>query len=137
MRRYWTCRKCKYRNERTASRKCISCGSESKPKTRRPAHEWSLAQMNKTEFGELNQTVHGVDQDVCAICLSPPKQVPLQRDHAHHDGGYPRGLLCPMCNRRLGEVERGNDAVAWLVSALAYVRAAESARFGEGREEAA
>ena len=127
-RRYWTCRRCKYRNERTASRKCVNCGSASKPKTVRPAHEWPL-ELAKDKFGQLNQTVHETDPDVCAICHAEGRA--LQRDHAHHDGGYPRGLLCSMCNKRLGEVEHGNDAEAWLELALRYVRASEAAYFEE------
>lgn len=127
-RRYWTCRRCKYRNERTASRTCQNCGSISKPKTTRPAHEWPL-QLAAASFGELNQTVHGTGPDVCAICKAEGRA--LQRDHAHQDGGYPRGLLCGMCNKRLGEVERGNDAEVWLEAALAYVRKSEQAFFAD------
>jgi hypothetical protein len=71
--------------------------------------------------GELNRLVHGVNENECALCGGPAKDAGnLDRDHAHHDGGYPRGLLHPMCNKRLGEVERGNDGEAWLAAALAY-----------------
>jgi hypothetical protein len=69
--------------------------------------------------------VHGVNENECALCGGPAKDSGnLDRDHAHHDGGYPRGLLHPMCNKRLGEVERGQDGEAWMEAALAYVRRA-------------
>lgn len=129
-RRYWTCRKCAYRQERrTSSRKCINCGELTRRETRRPAHEWPLEQLSRDDFGRLNQAVHGVDQDVCAICRAEGRA--LQRDHAHHDGGYPRGRICGLCNKRLGEVERGNDGEAWLESALLYVRRSAAAQFSE------
>ena len=84
--------------------------------------------MGRDEFGDLNVTVHGKAANQCAICEMVPR-TSLQRDHAHHDGGYPRGLLCAMCNKRLGEVERGNDAIAWLEAAIRYVLDAEMAHF--------
>lgn len=128
-RRYWSCRKCGYRQERrTNSRRCLNCGEITRRETRAPAHAWSL-NLSKDAFGEMNRRLHGVDQDVCAICHAEGRA--LQRDHAHQDGGYPRGLLCWYCNKRLGEVERGNDAKAWLESALRYVRVAEAAHFSE------
>ncbi len=125
MRRYWTCRKCHYRQERrTNSRKCLNCGEQTRRETNRPAHEWPL-EKGKDAFQRLNVIAHGVGPNVCAICHAEGRA--LQRDHAHHDGGFPRGMLCGMCNKRLGEVEHGNDAAQWLKSALAYVLAADAA----------
>jgi hypothetical protein len=73
--------------------------------------------------GDLNRLVHGVDENQCAICHREAKDSRNHdRDHAHFDGGYPRGVLCWYCNKRLGEVERGNDGEAWLEAALAYCR---------------
>jgi hypothetical protein len=68
--------------------------------------------------GELNVTVHGVDERICAICGREANN----RDHAHFLPFFPRGVLCWHCNKRLGEVERGNDGEAWLEAALAYCR---------------
>lgn len=71
---------------------------------------------------ELNRTVHGVDEQTCAICgRQAVEGTRLNRDHAHFDDGYPRGLLCWYCNKKLGEVERGSDAVQWLEAARDYV----------------
>lgn len=133
MRRYWTCRKCSFRNERTASRSCQGCGGQTKPKTRKPAH---MAGLKAFEVhGELNRLLHGVNENECAICGKQAKDSRNHdRDHAHFDGGFPRGNLCPMCNKRLGEVERGNDGEAWLEAALAYVQRAR--RHHEGQQAA-
>ncbi len=74
---------------------------------------------------ELNSLVHGVNENECALCGGEAKDGRnLDRDHAHFADFYPRGLLHPLCNKRLGEVERGNDGEAWLEAALAYVRRA-------------
>src|SRR5205085_3256779 len=89
-RRYWTCRKCHYRQERRSnSRKCLNCGEITRREYKRLAHEWPL-EKGRDSFAQLNVSVHGVAQDVCPICFAEGRD--LQRDHAHHDGGYPRGL---------------------------------------------
>lgn len=124
-RRYWTCRKCAHRNERTASRTCQGCGEKTKPAPRGPKHLAGLKSFD--EHARVQREVHGLDENVCAICEKPSRDGRRHdRDHAHFDGGYPRGLLCWYCNKRLGEVERGNDGEAWLEAALAYVRRARA-----------
>lgn len=123
----WLCR-CGYRNDRVHV-KCRGegCG-RSRPKKRAPAHASALSH-DFDYYADLNRTVHGVDEDVCAICLEPGRSdIRLQRDHCHYDGGYPRGLTHAGCNARLGQLEGGRWSTGampvevWLERALAYVR---------------
>lgn len=91
--------------------------------------------MTFEQYAVLQAEVHGLDESTCAICRQPGRDdVRLQRDHAHFDGGYARGLVHALCNKRLGEVERGQDGEAWLEAALGYVR---RARLHHEAEEAA
>lgn len=133
--RYWACAGCGTRNERL-KRKCSNpdC-NRSRPKARRPAHAHALDH-DFNFYADLNRMVHGVDEDTCALCGQPGRSdIRLQRDHAHHSGGYPRGLLHALCNARLGGVERGRpDAERWLELALEYVR---RARLANEEKEAA
>lgn len=39
---------------------------------------------------------------VCALCRNPPKNIRLAIDHDHKTGQV-RGLLCPWCNRAIGQ----------------------------------
>ena len=57
---------------------------------------------------------------VCAICGAPPKTRRLHVDHDHRTGAV-RGLLCFRCNRALA----GYVTVAWMLKAVAYLRAHE------------
>jgi len=57
---------------------------------------------------------------VCAICGNPPKVKRLHVDHDHRTGAV-RGLLCFRCNRALA----GYVTVAWMLKAIAYLRAHE------------
>lgn len=125
MRRYWHCQKCGTRNERAGGRKsCAGCGKAA-PKVRVPKHQEVLRDNSFEYFAQVNQEAHGFDENTCAICGGEGRSgINLQREHAHHDGGYPRGLAHALCNKALGEVERGRDAEAWLESALAFVRRA-------------
>ena len=121
----WVCVKCGHRNElRGSSRKCQNpeCLSPvGRRKKRKPAHAHPLDN-GPAYFAALNVTVHGCDQDECAICLKRlGRPGSGQRDHAHFDGGYARGLLCWYCNKRLGEIERGQNGAAWMRSAIQYV----------------
>lgn len=128
----WAC-VCGTKNE-LAKRKCVTCGKARRRK-RRPAHMHALDH-DFDFYAALNQSVHGVDEDTCAICLQPGRSdIRLQRDHCHYDGGYPRGLTHALCNARLGGVERGRpDAERWLELALAYVK---RSREHHERQEAA
>ena len=129
---YWLCRYCGHRNERLGtSRKCQGCGSATARRLKRaPKHSHPLRQ-GRAAFEMLNMTVHKCNPDHCAICgkrLDKPGSG--QRDHAHFDGGYARGLLCWYCNKTLGQVERGKDGEEWMRSALDYVRRAREHHAG-------
>jgi len=80
--------------------------------------------MTFDQYAELHREIHGLDENTCAICLGQrkPGGPRLDREHAHFDGGYPRGLAHNRCNRILGEVERGEDAERRLELMLAYER---------------
>lgn len=121
-RRYWHCDGCSTRNERIGGRKkCAKCGRAA-PKTRRPTHAWALEDVSYDRYVELQQEIHGVDEQTCALCLTPRRgDHRLDRDHAHFDGGYPRGLVHSLCNKRMGEIERGQDGEQWARAYLAYV----------------
>jgi hypothetical protein len=131
-RRYWTCRKCSWRNERTASRYCQNCGEPTKPKAQKPKHALAL-ELPYEGYVELNQRIHKVGE-VCALCGREPTGRRLDRDHDHRTGD-PRGLLCWACNHRLRL--RGGDTSEWLMAALKYtIRAEEYWRLQKQQEEA-
>ncbi|HET9280341.1 MAG TPA: endonuclease domain-containing protein [Candidatus Angelobacter sp.] len=52
------------------------------------------------------ETVNTAQKGVCWICSRPSKSGKrLNSDHRHLDGMF-RGLLCSVCNRLLGRIER-------------------------------
>jgi hypothetical protein len=60
----------------------------------------------------------------CAICGRPPLPGKnLSTDHCHKTG-LVRGLLCNLCNRLLGKIERqwGPDAVKSILAAIKYLQ---------------
>lgn len=114
------------------------CG-RTKPKRRAPAHEHALTEYSHDFYDELNLVVHGCEPDECAnpACRRRAKEgMRLDRDHAHYDGGFPRGRLCWYCNKRLGEIERGQDGLLWIEGIKEYLRRAQDAHLAR-REEAA
>lgn len=126
-RRYWHCDGCGTRNERIGGRKkCASCGRAA-PKIRRPDHMKAL-DLDFEGYAKLNEQIHGVDEDTCALCGLPGRSdIRLQRDHSHY-GGYPRGLTHAACNGRLGQLEGGRwargedfDLSGWLRAAADYI----------------
>jgi len=131
----WLCR-CGHRNEKVWT-KCRGegCG-RTKPKRRAPAHEHALTEYTHDFYDSLNVDVHGVDPDQCAICEKRVKGQRPDRDHAHYDGGFPRGRLCWYCNKRLGEIERGQDGLVWMDAASRYLERARNAHLAR-QEEAA
>ena len=62
--------------------------------------------------------------DCCAICgRKPPPGKNLSTDHCHKTG-LVRGLLCNICNRLLGKIERqwGPDVLKLILRAVDYLK---------------
>lgn len=73
----------------------------------------------KTRYGVTKEWFEGkMDQQggVCAICGQPPTKQRLHVDH-NHTTNQPRGLLCLVCNMRVGVIEDHE----WLSSAHSYL----------------
>lgn len=101
LKRYWLCRKCGNRWERT-KRKC-TCGGN-RPAARVPAHARTLRDDNYERYCRAAQQIHGVTDESCCVCGKPRSQDRRHdRDHGHLKGdlsyGKPRGLACVSCNR--------------------------------------
>jgi hypothetical protein len=111
--RYWSCRRCGFRNERTAI-KCrglvklgaapalvsdyVPCTGR-RPKPRVPKHAEILRDNSYEHFRQVNEMIHGAG-DNCGVCGTPPKDgMRLQREHEHSVPGRARGLACWRCNR--------------------------------------
>jgi hypothetical protein len=122
MKGYWTCQrvtngvKCKTRNPNRCQL-CMRCRKRRAVRAR-PAH------MSALDLSyEYYVAVNGGER--CGICgRGPSPGRKLDRDHEHAGVGFPRGLLCHVCNRRL----RGFVTLAWLAQAAAYLRRAEARR---------
>jgi hypothetical protein len=122
-RRYWSCRKCKHRNERTSSRKCAGCGGLTKPKSRVPKHAQTLRDDSYELYVEVARVLHGVSDESCCVCGRPKHDA--ARHHRDHDHvtGKPRGLACFQCNSlmpRLLTLERARLVVAYLERAARF-----------------
>ncbi len=124
-RRYWSCRRCGFRNPRTASRRCGGCQALTKPKTRVPKHAETLRDDSYELYRQVAETLHGVTDESCCVCGKPKGQERRHdRDHDHVTGD-PRGLACVPCNRLMPReltLARARLVVAYLERA---------ARFGE------
>lgn len=116
-RRFWSCRKCGYRNERSASRKCQGCGEQTKPKARVPKHAETLRDHSYDHYARLSLTLHGGELEACGVCGRPKgENRKHDRDHDHRTGN-PRGLACFYCNRELlrnADLEQARKVVAYL-----------------------
>lgn len=119
---YWTCQrvtqaaKCGHKNP-NRRRKCERC-QKPRPVRQRPAH-MSALDLPYSYYVEIN------GGEFCGICgRAPSPGRKLDRDHEHTSVGFPRGLLCHMCNRRL----RGFVTLPWLARATAYLARAELRR---------
>lgn len=110
---YWTCQRrhegiqCRAVNE-ARKRLCKRCGKPKPPK-RKPAHMAAL-ELTYEQYIEIN------GGERCGICKALPRNRKLDRDHDHRTG-EPRGLLCHLCNRTLGN----RVTSAWLRSAALYL----------------
>ena len=98
MRSKWTCPKCRALNQRTSSRKCLTCGGLTKPKRHVPKHALVMRDNGYQHFRDVNDAIHGAG-DNCGVCLAVPKDSRnMQREH-DHTTGLARGLACWRCNR--------------------------------------
>jgi hypothetical protein len=107
--KYWTCRKCGYRNQRAhllcrgeVSAVIGSVGTEActgrRPPKHVPKHATTLRDNPYAYYREVNEAIHGAG-DNCGVCGAEPKDSRnLQREHDHVTG-QPRGLACWRCNR--------------------------------------
>lgn len=101
---------------------CRACG---KPRQKRkPAEHLSVLKLPYEFFEELNGGPN------CGICgASPVDGKNNDRDHDHRRS-FPRGLLCPRCNRTLDRATRfiatGQEAW-WMTRAGIYLTKAEAA----------
>lgn len=131
MARYWTCRRCGYRNERTSSRRCQGCQENTKPKARVPKHAQTLRDDSYALYVQVAETLHGVTDESCCVCGRPRgEQRRHDRDHDHQTG-RPRGLLCVRHNKMLDS----RTSPAELRALADYLERA--ARFDAEFEEAA
>jgi hypothetical protein len=116
-RRYWTCRKCKHRNERSSSRKCAGCLELTKPKLRVPKHAETLRDDPYEVYEELSARIHGTEPGACGCCRRERVETRRHdRDHDHFTG-KPRGLACTRCNKELlrnATLESARAVVAYL-----------------------
>jgi hypothetical protein len=126
MRRYWTCRKCGHRNDRTASRKCVGCGGLTKPKLRVPKHAETLRDTPYDRFAQLSVEIHGGEYEACGVCGKlKPETHKHDRDHDHREIRA-RGLACVRCNRELlrnTTLEEARLVVAYLERVQAFYAA--------------
>jgi len=112
----WTCPKCRALNQRTSSRKCLTCGGLTKPKRKVPAHAVALRDLSHAHFAQVNEAIHGQGTN-CGVCGAPAKDDRnMQREHDHVTG-LPRGLACWRCNRLMPkqfDLARARAIVAYL-----------------------
>lgn len=108
--KWWTCRKCGYRNLRAhllcrgsvivpgLGAKAYQVCTGRRPPKHVPKHAIALRDMGYQHFRDVNETIHGAG-DNCGVCGAEPKDSRnLQREH-DHTTGKPRGLACWRCNR--------------------------------------
>jgi Recombination endonuclease VII len=126
VRKYVTCPKCGFRNDRTGGRrKCSNCLSQL-PKRRVPIHARTLRDDSYERYCEISSHIHGTEPESCCVCGRPrPENRRHDRDHDHRTG-YPRGLACVRCNRELlrnSTLEEARLVVAYLERVESYYQA--------------
>lgn len=105
MKRYWLCRRCGVRVERTKQKCPTKDCTGKRPKPRVVKHAATLRDDSYQQFRHVNLIVHGPampgewDADCCGVCGKAPTQERRHdRDHGHLRGdpayGKPRGLAC-------------------------------------------
>jgi Recombination endonuclease VII len=78
-------------------------------------HYRKLYGISLVEYNAIKENQLGV----CALC---GKEAPsLHVDHCHESGNI-RGLLCLVCNTRLGTMQAIMDDQSWYSSALQYIK---------------
>lgn len=110
--RYWTCRKCGYRNERawlkcrgyatgtsanTAPAAMLACAGRRPPK-HVPKHAVALRDLSHAHFAQVNEAIHGQGTN-CGVCGAVPKDDRIMQREHDHTTGLARGLACWRCNR--------------------------------------
>ena len=143
MARYWSCRKCGFRNERThlicrgyKPSTETPCDGR-RPKPRVPKHAEILRDNTYHVFREVNERIHGAG-DNCGVCGTPPKDgVRLQREH-DHTTGQARGLACWRCNRLMPKqftLVEARAIVAYLERVESHYAALAASVPGDEQEE--
>lgn len=127
-RRYWTCRKCGTRHERTTQvcRAAIADGEECsgrRPKPRVPKHARTLQDDSYQSYLQVASDIHGVTDESCCVCGKPRHE--LMHHHRDHDhvSGQPRGVVCFQCNQlmpRLLTPERARLILSYLERCEAF-----------------
>jgi hypothetical protein len=124
-RKYVTCPKCGFRNDRIGGRrKCAGC-NETLPKRRVPKHAETLRDHGYAHYAFLSEEIHGTGEN-CGVCgRVKPEYRRHDRDHDHRTG-FPRGLACVRCNRELlrnSTLEEARLVVAYLERVGSYYQA--------------
>lgn len=101
----------------------MGCSELTKPKARVPKHAVTLRDDSYEAYCRVNEQVHGVTDESCAVCGRPRHEA--MRHHRDHDHvtGNPRGLACFGCNRLMPRdltLERARLIVAYLERVEAF-----------------
>jgi hypothetical protein len=91
--RYWKCRKCTARNERSTPtlRRCGSCGA---PRPKKSSSRRLKPEDTYDYYCQVNADIHGITDESCGVCGKPRTfERKHDRDHDHLTGN-PRGLAC-------------------------------------------
>lgn len=129
--RYWSCRKCGYRNER-AHLLCrgyvekdgavVARCTGRRPPKHVPKHAIVMRDNGYGHFRDVNEAIHGAG-DNCGVCGAVPKDSRnMQREH-DHVSGLARGLACWRCNRLMPkqfDLQTARAIVAYLERVETY-----------------
>lgn len=123
VKRYWLCRGCGTRNERT-KRKCAGKGCKrSRPAPRVPKHAKTIQGDTYDHYKQVAEKLHGITDESCCVCGRPRAQaIRHHRDHDHVTGD-PRGIACFQCNNMMPRsltLDMARAIVAYLERASEY-----------------